>query len=70
MDFKKRLSKKPVTFVKLKTETKKFRRIDGLVFPDELIIQGGKNPEDFPETTPPTTEDVARSVIRARKLEV
>lgn len=46
----------------------KYRRIDKYIFPDSLIKQAGRNPEDFPETHPPTEHDLKESLLRIRTL--
>lgn len=46
----------------------KYRRIDKYIFPDSLIKQAGKNPEDFPECHPPTQRDIEQSILRIRHL--
>jgi hypothetical protein len=63
-DFKKRLSIPPPP------SAPKFYRIDGLVFPEHLIREGGYDPKQFEECGPPDQNELLAAVERARKLKV
>jgi len=74
MNWKKRMSKKPVptldpAAVAALQSSGKFRRIEADIFPDHLIIQGGYDPESFPEALP-TVPELVRMVQRIKETKI
>lgn len=63
MDFKRRMSRPPAP------PKMKYRLIEGHVFPDSIVVQSGRNPDDYEECGPPNAEDLERAVKRIRVLE-
>lgn len=53
----------------IEKKVEKFRLVGDHILPDTLIRQGGYNPIDFPESQPPTIEDVGKSLSRIKELE-